>query len=169
MKNTDVTQPCKICQVTDHQTRDCPLQGLYRLCKSPDHIVKDCPNKKSAGRGRKFGKHCTICGGDGHTTGECPHERREKPEFCKHCAIKGHTRANCPQSKCTQCGKIGHLQHVCPDGPTCPVCGGLHTRKQCPKTAERERASRAVVVGGGDLDQVQDDKTPEVLRKCRAR
>ncbi|XMA08906.1 hypothetical protein WAI453_001697 [Rhynchosporium graminicola] len=95
-------------------------------CGLPDHIGLNCPAVLFPNRG------CQRCGNLYHKTDSCKCLGK-----CHSCSKPGHTSQFCPSSRCTDCGRTGHLH----GSPYCPSaefnkfreCGMKHDpKKVCP-------------------------------------
>lgn len=73
---------------------------------------------------------CYRCGSSRHQQSSCPVPSEVE---CRQCHQEGHLVTTCPQTRCYNCGAMGHSSQICTSKTHCFHCSVLgHKSSQCP-------------------------------------
>lgn len=139
---------CKNCSGSGHYKRNCP-QIRCKLCGELGHFQQDCGSSKrlrveemqlqeNAPTGKIAAPSdpsrvldvCHRCGSSRHEQSSCP---VRVSIACKQCHQEGHVITKCPQTRCFNCGAMGHSSQICQSKIHCFHCSVVgHDSAQCP-------------------------------------
>eukprot|EP00796_Vickermania_ingenoplastis_P008222 gene8222-5745_t len=167
---------CNNCFGVGHMKRNCP-QIRCNQCGTPGHFKQDCPTtKRSRGEGEDqqgeagplnlnipphTGDVCHRCGSSRHMQASCPVPLMVE---CHTCHREGHVMTICPQTRCFNCGSMGHSAQICQSKTHCFHCSVQgHRSSECPMK-EKGRVCYQCKEPGHDAAQCPQGI---VCRMCR--
>lgn len=127
---------CNNCLAPGHMKRNCP-QIRCKNCGVAGHFKQDCPSAKRPRIDDEGSEHaagasevCFRCGSSRHVKASCPLPVLVE---CHTCHQEGHVMTICPQTRCYNCGSMGHSSQICQSRIHCFHCSDPgHRSSECP-------------------------------------